>query len=121
MGISLKYLLGFRGRASRAEWWAVNLAGFVPYIVAFLLLPKGYEPGLAIAILFAASLLIMAYLWIACSVRRLHDRGKHGGWFFLYFLPFVGPMWMLIECGILGSAANDRYGLSARMLREVFD
>jgi hypothetical protein len=30
-------------------------------------------------------------------------------------------MWMLIECGILGSVDSDRYGLSARMLREVFD
>jgi uncharacterized membrane protein YhaH (DUF805 family) len=93
----------------------------VPYSVAFLLLPRDHDPGLAIAILFATSLLIMAYLWIACCVRRLHDRGKHGGWFFLYFLPVVGSMWMLIECGILGSADSDRYGLSARALREVFD
>lgn len=117
----MRYLFGFRGRASRAEWWAINLAGFVPYIVAFLLLPKGYEPGIAASIVFASSLFMMSYLWIACSVRRLHDRGKHGAWFFLYFLPLVGPMWMLIECGILGSVDSDRYGLSARMLREVFD
>jgi|SRR5688572_30196446 uncharacterized membrane protein YhaH (DUF805 family) len=117
----VRYLFGFRGRASRAEWWAVNLTGFVPYIVAFLVLPKGYEPGVAVSIVFASSLFIMSYLWIACSVRRLHDRGKHGAWFFLYFLPVVGPMWMLIECGILGSVDSDRYGLSARMLREVFD
>jgi uncharacterized membrane protein YhaH (DUF805 family) len=121
LGISLKYLLGFQGRASRAEWWAVNLAGLAPYIIAFLLLPRGYDPGIAIAILFAASLLVMSYLWIACSVRRLHDRGKHGAWFFLYFLPLVGSLWMLIECGVLGSVDSDRYGLSARMLREVFD
>ena len=113
------YLFGFRGRASRAEWWAVNLAGIVPYIVAFLVLPKGYQLGVAASIV--SSLVIMSYLWIACSVRRLHDRGKHGAWFFLYFLPFIGPTWMLIECGILGSVDSDRYGLSARMLREVFD
>ena len=93
----------------------------MPYIAAFLLLPSGQDPGVAIDILFAASLLIMAYLSIACSVRRLHDRGKHGGWLFLYFLPVVGSMWMLIECGILGSSDSDRYGLSARALREVFD
>jgi uncharacterized membrane protein YhaH (DUF805 family) len=117
----MRYLFGFRGRASRAEWWAIDLAGLVPYIVAFLLLPKGYEPGVADSILFASLLFLMSYLWIACSVRRLHDRGKHGAWFFLYFLPFVGPMWMLIECGILGSVDNDRYGLSARMLHDVFD
>jgi len=114
-------LFGFRGRASRAEWWAVNFAGFVPYILLFLLLPKGYDPGVAIAVLFGGVLLIMTYLWAACSVRRLHDRGKHGAWFFLYFLPVVGPMWMLIECGILGSAESDRYGLSTRMLHEIFD
>ena len=105
----MRYLLRFRGRASRAEWWAVNLAGFLPYIVLFLVLPKGYEPGVAISALFAAVLLFMSYLWIACSVRRLHDRGKHGA------------MWMLIECGILGSVASDRYGLTPRMLREIFD
>ena len=117
----MRYLLGFKGRASRAEWWAVNLAGFLPYIILFLVLPKGYDPGVVIPVLFGGVLLFMSYLWIACSVRRLHDRGKHGAWFFLYFLPLVGPMWMLIECGILGSVDSDRYGLSARMLREVFD
>src|SRR5919108_5059303 len=94
LGISLKYLFGFRGRASRTEWWAVTLASFVPYIIAILLVPSGHDPGIPIAVLFAASILIMSYLGIACSVRRLHDRGKHGGWYFLYFLPIVGPMWM---------------------------
>ena len=88
---------------------AINLASSRPYIVAFLLLPKGYEPGVAASIVFASPLFIMSYLWIACSVRQ-HNRGKHGAWFFLYFLPFVGPMWMLIECGILGSVDSDRYG-----------
>jgi uncharacterized membrane protein YhaH (DUF805 family) len=87
----------------------------------FLVLPKGYEPDVVISALFGAVLLVMSYLWIACSVRRLHDRGKHGAWFFLYFLPVVGSMWMLIECGILGSAASERYGLTPRMLREIFD
>jgi uncharacterized membrane protein YhaH (DUF805 family) len=53
-------LFGFRGRASRAEWWAINLAGLAPYIIAFLLLPRGYDPGIAIAIVFTASLLLMS-------------------------------------------------------------
>ena len=79
----MRYLLGFKGRASRAEWWAVNLAGLLPYIILFLLLPKGYDPCIAIAVLFAAVLFFMSYLSIACSVRRLHDRGKHGAWYFL--------------------------------------
>lgn len=117
----MKYLLGFKGRASRAEWWAVNLAGFLPYILIFLVLPKGYQPGIVISALFAFALVFMTYLWAACSIRRLHDRGKHAAWFFLYFVPLVGPMWMLIECGFLGSAANDRYGVSPRMLYEIFD
>lgn len=123
-GVELRYLLGFKGRASRAEWWTVSLAGVLPYIILFLVLrvlPNGYDPGIVISVLFAVVLLFMSYLSIACSVRRLHDRGKHGAWYFLNFLPLVGSMWLLIECGILGSVDSDRYGMTPRMLREIFD
>jgi hypothetical protein len=34
-------------------------------------------------------------------VRRLHDRNKSGWWAALYLLPFVGWLWLVIECGIL--------------------
>ena len=103
--------LSLSGRATRAEWWAFNLAGLAPYLIAWALLPEGHEPGIAISVLFAAALVFMSWLGIACCVRRLHDRDKHGAWFFLNLLPVVGGIWLLIECGILpGTDGPNKYG-----------
>ena len=110
LGESMRRFLTFKGRASRAEWWAVNLSGYLPFIIAWALLPYGYMPGNAISLLFAAILLVISWLTIMCTVRRLHDRNKHGAWFFLNFLPVVGSMWLLIECGILpGTKGPNNY------------
>lgn len=36
---------------------------------------------------------------LAVIVRRLHDIGKSGGWFFISFVPFVGGIILLVfEC-----------------------
>jgi uncharacterized membrane protein YhaH (DUF805 family) len=49
-------------------------------------------------------------LSILRSVRRLHDRDRHGAWFLLNFLPVVGGMWLLLECGILpGTKGPNKY------------
>ena len=106
----MRRFLSFSGRATRTEWWAVNLAGWIPYIIAWAVLPYGYEPGNAISLLFAAIVVAVSWLTIMCSVRRLHDRNKHGAWFFLYFIPEVGSMWLLTECGSLpGTKGPNKY------------
>ncbi|GGO97556.1 DUF805 domain-containing protein [Actinomyces gaoshouyii] len=33
---------------------------------------------------------------IAVQVRRLHDVGKSGGWWFIGLVPIVGPIWLLV-------------------------
>ncbi len=33
---------------------------------------------------------------IAVQVRRLHDVGKSGGWWFISFVPLAGPIWLLV-------------------------
>ena len=110
LGGLMRRFLSFSGRATRAEWWAINLAGWIPFIIAWAVLPHGYDPGLAISALFAAVLAIMSWITIVCSIRRLHDRNKHGAWFLLNFLPLVGGLWLLIECGILpGTNGSNKY------------
>jgi hypothetical protein len=34
-------------------------------------------------------------------VRRFRDRGKSSWWALLYFIPVIGWLWILIECGFL--------------------
>jgi uncharacterized membrane protein YhaH (DUF805 family) len=106
----MRKFLSFSGRATRAEWWAVNLSGWVPFVIAWAALPYGYEPGNLISLLFAAILIVISWLTIMCTVRRLHDRNKHGAWIFLNALPVVGSTWLLIECGILpGTKGPNNY------------
>ncbi len=74
----------FNGRAPRAEFWWFQLFAFILScipIVCFiawigLLLPQ------------------LAVTW-----RRLHDIGKGGGWYFIFLIPIVGWILLLVwEC-----------------------
>ena len=33
---------------------------------------------------------------LSSLVRRLHDTGKSGFWFFIGWLPIIGPIWLLV-------------------------
>ena len=38
---------------------------------------------------------------LALQVKRWHDRDKPWTWVFITFIPFVGGVWALVECGFL--------------------
>ena len=105
-------LLSFSGRAARSEWWAINVVFLVP--VAFLGKAITRDPYLG-DVAAAVMLLIAIALWwvsIACSVRRLHDRNKQGSWYLISLIPVIGPIWLLIECGLLqGTVGANDYGV----------
>jgi hypothetical protein len=43
-------------------------------------------------------------------VRRLHDSGRSGGWFFIAFVPFIGGLWLLILTLLGGTPGENRFG-----------
>ncbi|MEV7694374.1 DUF805 domain-containing protein [Microbacterium sp. NPDC089189] len=108
----------FSGRASRSEywWWVLTnaLVGVafdvlgrffdgdagvamwpLPYLTGAL--PAMATPAttvwsaLAVAYALVTLLPSLALLW-----RRLHDTGRSGGWFFIVFVPLVGPIVLLV-------------------------
>jgi uncharacterized membrane protein YhaH (DUF805 family) len=55
----------------------------------------------------------IALFWVslAVAVKRWHDRGKSAWWILIVFVPVVGGIWYLIECGFLeGTSGANRYG-----------
>ena len=88
----------FNGRASRSEFWYVQLIlvlinscltflGLIPYV------------GLVIGIVGGIFGVIAWIKNICLLVRRLHDTGKSGWFFWLGLIPFVGGILLLIfEC-----------------------
>ena len=47
---------------------------------------------------------------LAVSVRRLHDIGKSGWWLLLWFVPFIGPIVLLIFTLLDSEAGDNQYG-----------
>ncbi|WP_309607524.1 DUF805 domain-containing protein [Flavobacterium sp.] len=112
----------FSGRARRSEYWYFVLAHAL--IISIL--------GIVCAISFSISeslgyiligLLVVYVLAIivpslAVIVRRLHDIGKSGVYFFVRFIPFVGGIWLLILLFTEGNNGRNMYGEDPK---EIFD
>src|SRR5688572_25964298 len=98
--------LWISGRSSRAEWWRVHiicavLATMVEHTMFAQLAPRdggGMQP---ISLLWPIASLALAWVSFASVVRRMHDRGKSGWCALLYFVPGIGWLWLIIECGFL--------------------
>lgn len=77
-----KNYANFNGRASKSEfWWAylfTFLCGLIPYL--------GWIAGLAFLVPS-----------LAVCVRRLHDVGRAGTYYFMCLIPLAGPIILLIE------------------------
>lgn len=101
----------FSGRASRSEFWWVQLVFIVVYVVlggfglalgsaSSVQRPDGnYEPGPAF-IPFAVLLVIISLASIvpniALTVRRLHDANMPGLLYLITFFPYLGSFVLLI-------------------------
>ena len=55
----------------------------------------------------------IAVFWsgLAIAAKRWHDRGKSAWWILVAFVPVIGSLWYLIECGFLkGTTGPNAYG-----------
>lgn len=106
-----------RGRAPRSEyWWFVFFNWLVFIVVAVIfgligLAINGYE-GAIITICVGYPLVCLALLIpnICVIVRRLHDTGHSGFWYFITFVPLIGGLWFLYLM-IKDSDDENEYGL----------
>ena len=90
----------FVGRASRSElWW------FFLFQTLLLLIASAIHPLLYIPALFGIFIPTLAV-----SVRRLHDLGMPGYWAYLWFLPVIGPFYLLIRFMGTGTGYVNEYG-----------
>ena len=89
-----KNYTNFKGRASKSEfWWCYLLTlicGFIPF-VGWIAALFCFIPGIAVLI------------------RRLHDTGKSGGYYFMCLIPLVGFILVLIQL-VKDSDGDNQYG-----------
>ncbi len=125
-----KYLFtSFEGRTNRQPFWLSLLAlvvieWVVMFVVAMVLgtsMMAGIDPNLppdqAAAMVTKNMIpigivsLLFLYPALAVYTKRWHDRDKSGWWTLIIFVPFIGAIWWLVECGFLrGTDGANRFG-----------
>ncbi|WP_130733270.1 DUF805 domain-containing protein [Flavobacterium sp. J27] len=105
----------FSGRARRSEYWYFVLTNiliyfsiaFVSGLFAAMNLPEIGSIFMILFLIYALGIFIPS---LAVVVRRLHDTGKSGWFYFISLIPIAGPIWLLIVMCTEGDRGNNEYG-----------
>jgi uncharacterized membrane protein YhaH (DUF805 family) len=110
--VVLENYANFNGRARRAEFWWYTLANVIMAIIAMTLdsvlgtniepLPYGY-----VYIIYGLAVFLPG---LAVGVRRLHDVGKSGWFYFIILVPIIGAIWLLVLFATEGQHGENQYG-----------
>lgn len=101
-------LLQFDGRINRAKFWLGIVVIWLAEAITFVVL--GGILGYRSPIVF---LIWLFFIWpaLAIAIKRWHDRDKSGWWILIGLIPIIGPIWVLIETGLLpGTDGPNQYG-----------
>ena len=82
----LKKYSDFESTSFRKEYWIFVLFNIIFSSITVLINP----------ILSALYSLLIFIPALAVTVRRLHDVGKSGWMMLIVFIPFIGPIWLLV-------------------------
>ena len=83
---ALSKIITWKGRASRSEFWWFYLV----YLLVYMILAWVVSFGVGfLTFLCGVAYLALVLAFLACTVRRLHDVGFSGWWYWIAFAPFV--------------------------------
>jgi uncharacterized membrane protein YhaH (DUF805 family) len=109
---AMKNYATFTGRARRSEYWFFYLFYFIFLVMAVILdnLLGITIEDTGIGPLYFISILAMIIPGLAVTVRRLHDVGKSGWFYFIVLIPIVGSIWILVLMVTDGQPGRNKYG-----------
>jgi uncharacterized membrane protein YhaH (DUF805 family) len=123
---SLKNYANFSGRANRREWWIFWFFYCLPAVMLIsfaLITPKHFFADdsdffISLVLFVFGLFIIFAFLWylfllvplLAVTIRRFHDIGLSGWWWFLTLIPIVGGIFLLVCLLVRGKPETNAYG-----------
>lgn len=110
----------FSGRARRKEFWMFFLFYFIfAFVLSIIdgLIGWGFGEGTfgPLYLIFALATLLP---YLAVTVRRLHDTGRSGWWYFIMLIPIVGPIWLIVLLATDGEPGENQYGPNPKEVGE---
>ena len=116
----LKQYADFKGRARRKEYWMFCLFFLIFAIVAMVLdnvlgltfNPYGQSLGYGwLYLLWGLANLLPS---LAVCVRRLHDVGRSGWWYFIVLVPLVGAILLLVWYCTDSQVGENKWGANPK-------
>lgn len=96
----------------RRDYWLYSLPVLLVSLPVFIYTnPENVVDNTALNLLSLVVLGFVFWASAALNVKRLHDRNKSGWWIIVTFLPVIGPVFVIVELGILdGTKGPNQYG-----------
>ncbi|MFQ9616462.1 MAG: DUF805 domain-containing protein [Clostridium butyricum] len=106
----LKKYATFSGRARRKEYWMFVLINAI-VVMAISLIEYAAGTNGIIGYIYGLALIIPM---IAVTVRRLHDIGKSGFWYFICLIPLIGSIWLLVLLCTDSQPGQNQFGANLK-------
>ena len=106
----------FSGRARRREYWMYVLVQTIIMIGLMILdsiLGLDFELqgiSLGYGYLYSIGGIVHFIPSLAVLVRRLHDVGKSGWFYFIFLIPIIGIIWLLVSICTEGQKEDNKWG-----------
>ena len=106
----------FSGRARRKEYWMFVLVQTIVMIGLMILdsvLGLDFELqgiSLGYGYLYLIGIIVHFIPSLAVVVRRLHDVGKSGWFYFIFLIPLIGVLWLLVLYCTEGQKQDNKWG-----------
>ncbi len=102
----------FGGRSRRMEYWSFVVFNLVVFAVLAGIdaLLGTFSSASGVGLLSGIYLLATLIPILALTVRRLHDIDRSGWWIFIYLIPLIGPIVLLVFALLDGTPGDNRYG-----------
>lgn len=102
-------LFSFQGRVNRLPFWLFTVTAILVLYFGGWLLADFADLPFSVGVDLVALIVLLPAL--AVQTKRWHDRNKSAWWILINFVPVVGPLWVLVECGALeGTRGKNAFG-----------
>ena len=118
----LSKFVTWKGRASRSEFWFFFLFVMLSLIVASIIDGilgttiktvnplTGLEQSAGYGYVYMLVGLALLLPNISVMVRRLHDTGRSGWWYWIALIPLIGAIVLIVWFATKGTTGSNEYG-----------